>query len=282
MGQQRPTSITIIAILFFISGVLAILSGLGTLTMPVPWVAIVPVAGYQIVIGLLLILIGSMEFIAGWGLWTLQNWGRILAVILLTLGAISNLIVGLGLLVGVNIWGVQLSLPGPGIASLLLAGLQTWLIWYLFSPEIVEIFEGAVPVIHAPPVETPPPPPMPSVKSTMPIEAPSVQPTMPMGVPPAPEGWLVLRTGLRAGQQFVLKRGKNIIGRDPSRVDIVIDDETVSGEHAVIQFEGGQFYVYDLASTNGTYVNNRRIQKQLLMDGDKIRFGAAEVVFKKL
>lgn len=282
MEYQRPTGITIIAILFFIGGVLTILSGLGTLTMPVPFIGLVPLASYQVVIGLFLIFLGSIELIAGWGLWTIKNWGRILTIILLVLGAISNLIIGLGLLVGINLWGIQLSLPGPGIASLLLAGLQIWLIWYLFNPEIVDLFERAVAPVYTQPIQAPTPFPTPSVKSTMPLESPSVQPTMPIGMPPAPEGWLILRTGSRAGQQFGLKRGKNIIGRDPSRVDIIIDDETVSGEHALIQFEGGQFYIYDLASTNGTYVNNRRIQKQLLMDGDRIRLGAAEVIFKRI
>jgi len=105
---------------------------------------------------------------------------------------------------------------------------------------------------------------------------------MPIGAQPAPEGWLVLRTGPRTGQQFGLKRGRNTVGRDSSRADIVLDDETISGEHARIQFEQGQFYIYDLASTNGTYVNNRRVQRQMMMDGDVLRFGDAQLVFKRV
>ena len=105
---------------------------------------------------------------------------------------------------------------------------------------------------------------------------------MDMYRPPAPEGWLVLRSGPRTGQQFGLKRGRNTVGRDSSRADIVLEGETVSGEHAHVQFEQGQFYVYDLASTNGTFVNNRRIQRQMLMDGDVVRFGSTQLVFKRV
>jgi pSer/pThr/pTyr-binding forkhead associated (FHA) protein len=92
----------------------------------------------------------------------------------------------------------------------------------------------------------------------------------------------VLRSGGRSGKQFGLNRGRNTVGRDSSQADIVLDEDTVSGEHARVQFEHGQFYVYDLASTNGTYVNNRRVQKQMLMDGDTLRFGNAQMVFKRV
>lgn len=104
---------------------------------------------------------------------------------------------------------------------------------------------------------------------------------MPLGVPTQPVGWLVARSGSRSGQSYGLKQGDNTVGRDSHRADIVLEHPTVSGEHARIRFEGGQFYLYDLASTNGTFVNNHRVQRQMLMDNDVVRFGDAEMVFKR-
>jgi hypothetical protein len=134
------------------------------------------------------------------------------------------------------------------------------------------------------PMPTPPPPqPIASAPPPRPAPRPAPPPvqTEVVGVPVQAVAWLVARSGSRAGQSFGLKQGDNTVGRDPSRADIVLDDPTMSGEHARIRLEGGQFYLYDLASTNGTFVNNRRVQRQMLMDNDVVRFGNAELVFKK-
>jgi len=291
MYQQRPTGVTIIAVLFFIGGALAILSGLYTLAVPIPSIpGMAVLTSYQVVIGIAGIVVGGLEIIVGWGFWTLQNWARITATILIALGAIGNLFSGVGLLIGVNVGGNILSMPGPGIAFLFVAGIGAWLIWYLLKPDIAAAFGGQAQAYVPPtmPATPPPPPPAPAptVPQHQPAPAPSArpprQPTVPIGVQPAAEGWLVIRSGPRTGQQFGLNRGRNTVGRDPSHADIVLDEETVSGEHARVQFEQGQFYLYDLASTNGTYINNRRIQRQLLMDGDVVRFGNVQLVFKRV
>ena len=57
-----------------------------------------------------------------------------------------------------------------------------------------------------------------------------------------------------------------------------MDDETVSGEHARIQFGRGQFYFYNL-SAGKTYVNNRDIGRSLLFDGDRIQIGQTVLIF---
>ncbi len=285
MYQQRPTGVTIVAVLFFIGGALGVLSGLLVLATPIPIVDPLTsmVASYQIGIGIGALVVGGLGIATGWGLWTVQDWGRIMAIVLLALSAVSNMVSGISLLIGVNVGGYPLSYPGAGVASLFLAGVGGWLIWYLLKPDVAAAFIGPA---LAPLPPTMPAPPPPTVPQPPPMPAPSMrpprQPTVPIGVQPAPEGWLVLRGGPRTGQQFGLKRGRNTVGRDPSRADIVLDDETISGEHARIQFEQGQFYAYDLASTNGTYINNRRIQRQLLMDGDMVRFGNVQLVFKRV
>ena len=61
------------------------------------------------------------------------------------------------------------------------------------------------------------------------------------------------------------------VGREGS---LVIDDEFASGRHARFQVARGRWYVEDLGSTNGTWLNGRRIQAaQWLKKGDKIRIG---------
>jgi pSer/pThr/pTyr-binding forkhead associated (FHA) protein len=85
-----------------------------------------------------------------------------------------------------------------------------------------------------------------------------------------------------SGKSFALRPGKQTIGRNPNSADILVDESTVSGEHARVRYEGGRFYLFDLASTNHTFVNNRQIQKQMLRDGDVVRFGDAKFVFKSV
>jgi len=61
------------------------------------------------------------------------------------------------------------------------------------------------------------------------------------------------------------------VGREGS---LVIDDEFASNRHARFQVARGRWYVEDLGSTNGTWLNGRRIQAaQWLKKGDKIRIG---------
>lgn len=130
----------------------------------------------------------------------------------------------------------------------------------------------------------PPPPPTRPVTSLSPHGSP--EPSRPLkktdvtGVPSAAVGWLVVQGGPRHGKQFGLKAGDNTVGRDGSRCDVVLEDSSVSGEHARVRYENGQFWVYDMASTNGTFVNNRQVQKQMLYDGDVIRAGEVALVFK--
>jgi hypothetical protein len=70
-----------------------------------------------------------------------------------------------------------------------------------------------------------------------------------------------------------------LIGRDPQN-DLVLDDRRVSRKHAEIRLRLGRYTLYDLQSTNGTYVNGRRVAEKVLDDGDKISVGGLEVVFR--
>ena len=77
-----------------------------------------------------------------------------------------------------------------------------------------------------------------------------------------------------------LQEDRTTLGRKPHN-DIVFDNMVVSGEHCVFELEGlAKVYIQDLASTNGTYINNRMIKsRQLLADGDIITIGNFRVQF---
>jgi len=62
--------------------------------------------------------------------------------------------------------------------------------------------------------------------------------------------------------------------------DILIEDPTVSGKHAGVKMDDLKFELADFGSTNGTYVNGKRITKQFLKDGDSVKFGNIDMKFK--
>ncbi len=68
------------------------------------------------------------------------------------------------------------------------------------------------------------------------------------------------------------------LGRS-SDCTVTIDDTTVSKHHARLTLENGA-WLEDLGSTNGTYVNGRRVEgSTVLRPGDRIALGAAKIVF---
>jgi hypothetical protein len=70
------------------------------------------------------------------------------------------------------------------------------------------------------------------------------------------------------------------IGRDPQN-DVVLDDRPISRKHAEIRLRLGRYTLYDLQSTNGTYVNGRRIAEVVLSDGDRITICGNDLVLRQ-
>jgi len=88
--------------------------------------------------------------------------------------------------------------------------------------------------------------------------------------PPGQIAKLVLREEDEVIGEYLLHKESMTIGRNPDN-DICIDDSVVSSYHARILTHGDRSYVYDLNSTNGTYVNSRPIKKhRVLKHGDVI------------
>ena len=90
---------------------------------------------------------------------------------------------------------------------------------------------------------------------------------------------LVIRAGGgRVGESFPLDGDRMTIGRRPDS-DIFLDDVTVSRDHALLVRRGGDLYLDDLGSLNGSYVNRRRIESHRLEDGDELQIGKYKLTF---
>ena len=99
-------------------------------------------------------------------------------------------------------------------------------------------------------------------------------------VPPDTGLFLRIQEGEQAGRIFTLSAGGvYLIGRDGA--DIALTDQKVSRKHAEIALYGPQkYFVRDLASTNGTFVNGRRLRdRHELTHEDRIRVGDTVLQF---
>jgi diguanylate cyclase (GGDEF)-like protein len=101
----------------------------------------------------------------------------------------------------------------------------------------------------------------------------------PPGQGPAHQsGVLVIIGGPNLGRHFPLTGTEYIIGRVPE-VDIQIDADSVSRRHARVIRAGQDWVVEDLGSTNGTFVNAHRVERQPLRDGDVVVVGGGILKF---
>lgn len=78
--------------------------------------------------------------------------------------------------------------------------------------------------------------------------------------------------------EFELEKELLTIGRRPNN-DIHIDNLAVSGSHAVVRTIGGDSFLEDLDSTNGTVVNGKPIKKHILQHGDLIELGKYQLKY---
>jgi pSer/pThr/pTyr-binding forkhead associated (FHA) protein len=90
---------------------------------------------------------------------------------------------------------------------------------------------------------------------------------------------LVIRAGGgRAGETFPLEQDRLTVGRRPES-DIFLDDVTVSRDHAILVRRNADYYLDDLGSLNGTYVNRSRIESHRLTHGDELQIGKYKLAF---
>ena len=92
---------------------------------------------------------------------------------------------------------------------------------------------------------------------------------------------LVARHGARSGRSYTLPRDKVFaVGRAPEVNTLQVEEPTMSSQHFKVVPKDGEFYVVDLETTNGTWVNHDRVSVRRLHPGDVIRAGTAEFEFK--
>jgi pSer/pThr/pTyr-binding forkhead associated (FHA) protein len=95
---------------------------------------------------------------------------------------------------------------------------------------------------------------------------------------PPTSALLVMQRGPSAGSRFLLDSERTTAGRS-TQADIFLDDVTVSRKHAEFVREGQVFWVRDVGSLNGTYVNRQRIDQVALHSGDEVQIGKFRMTF---
>jgi pSer/pThr/pTyr-binding forkhead associated (FHA) protein len=80
-------------------------------------------------------------------------------------------------------------------------------------------------------------------------------------------------------KEVTLTKERTTLGRRPYN-DIVIENLTVSGEHAALIKAGNEVAIEDLNSTNGTYIGGKAIKKQVLHHGDTLEVGKYKIRFE--
>lgn len=110
---------------------------------------------------------------------------------------------------------------------------------------------------------------------TQPLERPEAHPALP---PPA-RGAYLLRVGAPAGgARLTVPSALTVLGR--AEADIDLDDPSVSARHFQIEAIGAEFFVRDLGSRNGTYLNGTKVRYAELRPGDQLRAGRTVLVFR--
>lgn len=94
------------------------------------------------------------------------------------------------------------------------------------------------------------------------------------------KGKIQITRGVMADTTFFIKKDVTTIGSNVDN-DVYLADKSVSRKHAAIKTDEGKRYeIRDFGSANGIYINNEKIERKFLKDGDLIRFGTVETVFK--
>jgi len=137
--MERPTGVTILAVLCFVFAGLALLAALALMFMGGMLAQMVESSGMGPMlasagafVGVAALIGAALYFLVGFGLWKLKNWGRILAIVFVALGLVSA---ALGLFstlspfqAGVFAWQLFVCL------------LDIWIIMYLLKPHVKQAF----------------------------------------------------------------------------------------------------------------------------------------------
>ncbi len=136
----------------------------------------------------------------------------------------------------------------------------------------------------APAKSAPPPPPLYNKQYSDPNVAPSVPSPVPPPLAQAGIGpgsvWLDGIGGMVAGQRITIYKDETLLGRS-GVCDVQFHDPKVSRQHALLRRYNGQYYLYDMQSSGGTFVNEQKVESQQLRDRDQVRVGDSVVIFRR-
>ncbi len=96
-----------------------------------------------------------------------------------------------------------------------------------------------------------------------------------------PDGIMVMLRvieGQEVGRGYPVEKAPVTLGRD-DMCDISIPDNRMSRQHVMLFYYDPEFYLKDLGSTNGTFVNDKRIKQTTIKNGDHIKIGSTVLEF---
>jgi pSer/pThr/pTyr-binding forkhead associated (FHA) protein/Tfp pilus assembly protein PilF len=91
---------------------------------------------------------------------------------------------------------------------------------------------------------------------------------------------LIVKKGEEVIEEFLLKEEGLGIGRGEGN-DILLSDRSVSRRHARVTREGKRWFLEDLGSSNGTFIEGRKIEKEELIPGTEFRIGKFNILFEE-
>ncbi len=141
--MQRPTGVTIIAVLDFIGGAIVAIAGLlvfaggsmlsGLLAGANAGAGSGVAAGLGAIVGVICLVFAALAIAIGIGLLKLMNWARILSVVLAALGILNTLR---------SITTIFHGGSSGIVVTLVVLAFDIWVIWYMFTPGVKAAFAG--------------------------------------------------------------------------------------------------------------------------------------------
>lgn len=96
------------------------------------------------------------------------------------------------------------------------------------------------------------------------------------------DAWLIEKNGIGSGGKYPIRWAEVFIGRGDDN-NIVSNDKTVSPRHAKIKRVKNQYFLFDLISDNGTFLNGKKLLRpKALYDWDEIKIGKTQYIFRGL
>ncbi|MGO9588822.1 MAG: DUF2127 domain-containing protein [Candidatus Acidiferrales bacterium] len=139
--MQRPTGVTILAVLAFIGAGLLVVGALFSLlggmlvsTMGASRMGMLAGVGAA-VIAVFLLIAAAVDIVVGVGLWKLKNWARIITIVLTGIGLLGSVLSIISPFEHMHIFLFVFL-----IRRLIFAAIYAWILWYLFQPNVKQAF----------------------------------------------------------------------------------------------------------------------------------------------